>query len=164
MTDHHDHHHASPADLASVGNRGAFIMQIGILSNLGLAVIKLLGGMAFNSKSLTADAWHSFTDVTADLLALFAIFLQARLAKTSLKRSTITTTEHLLSLMTAGVLVAAGVHLGWESGVALQGHFLGGQGSGSLEDGDSAPSFHAIWAAALTIVVKETLYYRSKCH
>lgn len=148
----------TPPKSARNQDRASWVVQVGLLSNLGLAVVKLLGGWTFHSKALTADAWHSFTDLTTDALALFALYLSTSLQKTTLRPSTAGKMENVLSLLATGLLVATGVHLGWESVMALR--ILDRSPDATADY--SAPSLQAIWPAALTVFVKEWLYHMSE--
>lgn len=177
----HDHHHHA-GDLlksTSIGSSGTRIVQLGLISNLALALIKLASGWALRSKSLTADAWHSFGDLIVDCLALFALILSSVLHKTSKSETATARIERMLSMAAAGLLIYTASHVGWESLVALQAH----SSAGSLTNDkistnhtigqhhhhhhhdpmeEESPSLQAIWPAALTFVVKEWLYRASK--
>lgn len=61
--------------LREAGWRGA---QLGLLSNAGLAVIKLLAGVVGHSYALVADAIESSADVLASLVVLGGLRLAAR--------------------------------------------------------------------------------------
>ena len=51
-------------------NPGTKVTLIGILSNITLSVIKLIGGIIGNSAALVADAVHSFSDLLTDAIVL----------------------------------------------------------------------------------------------
>jgi Co/Zn/Cd efflux system component len=57
----HSHHHHDNTYLVSKNKNdaGVRITRIGLFSNLGMAIAKGLGGYAFNSQSMIADAWVS---------------------------------------------------------------------------------------------------------
>ncbi|MCK5098058.1 MAG: cation transporter, partial [Desulfobacteraceae bacterium] len=49
------------------------ITLIGLVINLLLSVIKFLIGFFGNSQAVVADALHSFSDTTSDLVILFGV-------------------------------------------------------------------------------------------
>ena len=51
-------------------NPGTKVTIIGILSNIILSVIKLIGGIVGNSAAMVADAVHSFSDLLTDVIVL----------------------------------------------------------------------------------------------
>ncbi|KYK61765.1 cation efflux family protein [Drechmeria coniospora] len=172
---HHHHHHHDNTYLISANKNdsGVRITRIGLLSNLGMAVAKFIGGWAFNSKSMTADAWHSIADLASDILTLATV-------SWSLKPPTdrfpmgFGKVESLGSLGVSGMLLLGGFYMGWESAISLFGHFSpetahilehmgGGHGHGHSHSHSAAslgiPSIHAAWLAAGTILIKEWLYH-----
>jgi cobalt-zinc-cadmium efflux system protein len=58
------------------GQRGA--LAFALIVNAGFLVAEVLGGMAFHSLALMADAAHTFTDVAALAVALLALALTTR--------------------------------------------------------------------------------------
>lgn len=160
MTSHESHHHHASALLKSPdGGKGARIIQIGLLCNLGLALIKLAGGWMLNSKALTADAWHSFSDLTTDILALVAVAVSSfSQSQTKISATTTARIERLLAIMAAGLLMTTAVHLGWDAVSSIRDQMMG---QSALSD--VKPSIQAVWPAILTVVVKESLYHASTC-
>lgn len=140
-----------------------------------MAIAKFAGGWAFNSKAMTADAWHSITDLASDVLTLATV-------SWSLKPPTdrfpmgFGKVESLGALGVSGMLLGGGMYMGWESGMALYGHFYPEAAHNILEHVGHAhshshsasalgiPSMHAAWLAAGTILIKEWLYHASKSH
>ncbi|KAI5459924.1 cation efflux family-domain-containing protein [Mariannaea sp. PMI_226] len=168
------HHHHDNAYLTSTdkSDPGVRITRIGLLANLGMAIAKFAGGWAFNSKAMTADAWHSITDLASDILTLATVSWSIK-PPTERFPQGFGKIESLGSLGVSGMLLAGGLYMGWESGMSLYGHFypeaahdiLGHVGHGHghshshnpLEMG--IPSIHAVWLAAGTILIKEWLYH-----
>jgi cobalt-zinc-cadmium efflux system protein len=72
VTHVHDHGHG----VVRAGQRGALV--VALVANLVFLVVEVLGGLAFNSLALVADAAHNFTDVAALAIALVALMLTAR--------------------------------------------------------------------------------------
>ncbi|KJZ77044.1 hypothetical protein HIM_03365 [Hirsutella minnesotensis 3608] len=170
---HHHHHDNSYLISANKNDSGVRITRIGLLSNLGMAIAKFIGGWAFNSKAMTADAWHSIADLASDILTLATV-------SWSLKPPTdrfpmgFGKVESLGSLGVSGMLLFGGFYMGWESAISLYGHFnpeaahhilehFGGHGHGHSHSHSAAslgiPSIHAAWLAAGTILIKEWLYH-----
>ncbi|KHO00700.1 Cation efflux protein [Metarhizium album ARSEF 1941] len=166
---HHHHHDSTYLTSANRNDPGVRITRIGLVSNLGMAIAKFVGGWAFNSKSMTADAWHSIADLASDILTLATV-------SWSLKPPTdrfpvgFGKVESLGSLGVSGMLLVGGFYMGWESAISLYGHFnpegahhifehLGHGHSHSHSPSDlGIPNIHAVWLAAGTILVKEWLY------
>lgn len=175
---HHGHHHHDNSYLISANRNdsGVRITRIGLLSNLGMAVAKFVGGWAFNSKAMTADAWHSIADLASDVLTLATISwsLKPPSPRFPLGFGKI---ESLGSLGVSGMLLSGGLYMGWESALSLFSHFNPeaarellkhvGHGHGHAHGhshgaaGLDIPSIHAAWLAAGTICVKEWLYRAS---
>lgn len=169
------HHHHDNAYLTS-GNKddpGVRITRIGLVSNLGMAIAKFAGGYAFNSKAMTADAWHSITDLASDILTLATVTWSLK-PPTDKFPMGFGKVESLGSLGVSSMLLAGGLYMGWDSGISLYGHFYPEAAHGILEHvghghshshGAAAlgiPSMHAAWLAAGTILIKEWLYHASK--
>lgn len=172
----HHHHHHDNAFLTSTNKNdpGVRITRIGLLSNLCMAIAKFAGGWAFNSKAMTADAWHSITDLASDILTLATVSWSLK-PPTDRFPQGFGKIESLGSLGVSGMLLAGGLYMGWESGLSLYGHFYPEAAHGIMEHvghghshshGAAAlgiPSMHAAWLAAGTILIKEWLYHASKC-
>ena len=173
----HSHHHHDNTYLTSLktDDPGVRITRIGLLSNLGMAVAKFIGGWAFNSKAMTADAWHSLADLASDVLTLATISWSLRPPSERFPMG-FGKVESLGSLGVSGMLLIGGVYMGWESAVSLYGHFnpeaahhiFEHVGHGHSHSHNPAelgiPSIHAVWLAAGTILIKEWLYHASKSH
>lgn len=169
---HHHHHDSTYLTSANKNDPGVRITRIGLLSNLGMAIAKFIGGWAFNSKSMTADAWHSIADLASDILTLATV-------SWSLKPPTdrfpmgFGKVESLGSLGVSGMLLVGGFYMGWESAISLYGHFnpegahnlfehVGHAHGHSHNPADlGIPNIHAVWLAAGTILIKEWLYQAS---
>lgn len=166
------HHHHDNAYLTS-GNKddpGVRITRIGLVSNLGMAIAKFAGGYAFNSKAMTADAWHSITDLASDILTLATVTWSLK-PPTDRFPMGFGKVESLGSLGVSSMLLFGGLYMGWDSGISLYGHFypeaahdiLAHAGHGHSHSHGAAalgiPSMHAAWLAAGTILIKEWLYH-----
>ncbi|KKA26764.1 hypothetical protein TD95_001709 [Thielaviopsis punctulata] len=174
---HHHHHHHDNIYLTSKNKNdaGVRITRIGLLSNLGMAIAKGIGGYVFHSHAMVADAYHSLTDLASDILTLATV-------SWSLKEPTRTyptgfgKIESLGSLGVSGMLLTGGLLMCWSSLVALLTQLgidsaaLGGLLAHAHDHGHShshshmevgAPSLHAAWLAGGTIMIKEWLYQKT---
>ena len=172
----HTHHHDN-AYLTSTNKNdpGVRITRIGLLSNLGMAIAKFIGGWAFNSKAMVADAWHSIADLASDILTLATVSWSLKAPSERFPMG-FGKVESLGSLGVSGMLLVGGLYMGWDSAITLITHFnpdaahgiLGhlGHGHGHSHSHGAAslgiPSMHAAWLALGTILVKEWLYQASK--
>jgi divalent metal cation (Fe/Co/Zn/Cd) transporter len=170
---HHHHHHHDNVYLTSKNKNdaGVRITRIGLYSNLGMAIAKGIGGYVFHSHAMIADAWHSVTDLASDILTLMTV-------SWSLKDPTkefptgFGKVESLGSLGVSGMLLAGGLLMGWSSiigvltqiGVdpSLMESLAHDHGHSHSHSHSGAPSIHAIWLAAGTVLIKEWLYHASK--
>ncbi|KAM0249927.1 hypothetical protein ACHAP5_002520 [Fusarium lateritium] len=169
---HHHHHDNGYLTSGNKDDPGVRITRIGLISNLGMAVAKFAGGWAFNSRAMTADAWHSITDLASDVLTLATVTWSLK-PPTDKFPMGFGKVESLGSLGVSSMLLAGGLYMGWDSGISLYGHFYPEAAHGILEHvghghghshshGAAAlgiPSMHAAWLAAGTILIKEWLYH-----
>lgn len=171
---HHHHHHDNTYLVsANKNDPGVRITRIGLISNLGMAIAKFVGGYTFNSRAMTADAWHSIADLASDILTLATVSFSLKPPSERFPMG-FGKVESLGSLGVSGMLLVGGLYMGWESALSLFGHFypdmaheiLHHVGHGhSHSHGYSnldIPSVHAAWLAGGTILVKEWLYRASK--
>ncbi|EPQ64365.1 Bgt-2724 [Blumeria graminis f. sp. tritici] len=173
---HHHHHHHGHAQSSHHDNSyltstnksdaGVQITRLGLFSNLGMAIIKAVGGYTFNSQALVADAWHSLTDMASDILTLATVSWS-----TKPPSSTFPTgygkVESLGALGVSGMLVIGGGFMCLNSCEILYAHFLLDNVAeaavyghhGHIHGSHTGPSLHAAWLALGTIFVKEWLYH-----
>ncbi|EAA33576.3 mitochondrial metal transporter 2 [Neurospora crassa OR74A] len=172
----HHHHHHDNVYLTSrnKADAGVRITRIGLYSNLGMAIAKGLGGYAFNSQSMVADAWHSLTDLASDILTLATVSWSLRPPTENFPLG-FGKVESLGSLGVSSMLLFGGLFMCMNSCTSLYAHFFldpaaaaqllehaHGHGHGHHHHhGVSAegPSLHAAWLAAGTVAVKEWLYH-----
>lgn len=167
---HHHHHDTTYLVSRNRSDPGVRITNIGLASNLAMAVAKFVGGWAFNSKSMVADGWHSLTDLASDVLTLATVSYSIK-PPTDRFPMGFGKIESLGSLGVSGMLFVGGCYMGWESAISLYGHFnpeaaahvLEHVGHGHSHSHSAAslgiPSIHAAWIAAGTILIKEWLYH-----
>lgn len=123
-----------------------------------MVFIKAIGGYLFSSKSLLADAFHSSTDILADLVTLFTVLFSRGDTKSE------RIIEGLGSLCVSGFIFTGGAALAIH-GLAGMRPYLGGQmkwldvieseGDSILDD---LPNVLASWVALASILAKEWVY------
>ena len=124
---------------------------VGVLGNLALALFKLAAGIMGNSAALVSDAVHSASDVLATAIA----FAGARIAMKDADEHHPyghERFEQLAALALAVILAAAGIGIGY---AGLQTVF-GGHAP------ESAPGAIALVAAAVSIAVKEAMFWYTR--
>lgn len=131
------------------------VTLVGSAGNMGLFAFKLIAGILGHSSAMVADAVHSLSDFITDVIVLVFVSLSAKPQDASHdyghgKFETIATFFIGLALVAAATgIILAGI-------LSLVEWFQGAQ----LE----APSMLALWAALLSIAVKEILYhYTAHC-
>ncbi len=125
------------------------VTLVGSIGNLVLLTFKFLAGVLGHSAAMIADAAHSLSDFVTDVIVLAFVRIGARPQDASHdyghgKFETLATFFVALALVAAavGIIVSGAVKFaGW-----LQGETL------------SKPGTIALWAALISIVVKELLY------
>ena len=129
----------------------ARMSAVGIGGNILLTVIKLIAGIVGNSMALVSDAVHSSSDVLATAIA----YVGDRVARREADEKHPYGHERFEELAAAALsLVLAGVGIG-----------IGYAGINSLLNGGAtgeAPSMLALVAAAISIVVKEAMFWYTR--
>lgn len=126
------------------------VTLVGSAGNVVLLTFKFIAGVLGHSSAMLADAVHSLSDFLTDVVVLVFVRISAKPQDESHdyghgKFETIASFLIGLALMAAatGIIVAGGVKLAsWLGGEQL-----------------AAPGRLALWAALLSIVVKEVLYH-----
>ena len=125
------------------------VTLIGSAGNVVLLTFKFIAGILGHSSAMIADAVHSLSDFVTDLVVLVFVGISAKPQDPSHdyghgKFETIASFLIGLALVGAatGIIIAGGLKLlAWWDGETLE-----------------APGWLALWAALLSIVVKEVLY------
>ncbi|KAI1324859.1 cation efflux family-domain-containing protein [Xylariaceae sp. FL0255] len=166
---HHHHHDNVYLTSQNKNDAGVRITRIGLYSNLGMAIAKGFGGVAFNSQAMIADAIHSVTDLASDVLTLATISWSLKPPTTQFPTG-FGKIESLGSLGVSSMLLIGGIWMGYGSLISLYGHFfLDPHAAAELaahahahshghDHGSVIPSLHAAWLAAGTVAIKEWLY------
>lgn len=126
------------------------VTLIGSASNVALMVFKFIAGTLGHSSAMIADAVHSLSDFLTDMVVLVFVRISSKPQDASHdyghgKFETIASFLIGLALLGAAIgIIIAGVNkmVSWFGGESL-----------------SAPSLLALWAALLSILVKELLYH-----
>ncbi|KAI0816269.1 cation efflux family-domain-containing protein [Xylaria sp. FL0064] len=163
---HHHHHDNVYLTSQNKNDAGVRITRIGLYSNLGMAVAKGVGGYAFNSQAMVADAIHSATDLASDILTLATISWSLK-PPTDKFPTGFGKIESLGSLGVSSMLLFGGLWMGYGSLLTLYGQFfldpvtaaeLASHAHGH-DHAAALPSLQAAWLAAGTVAIKEWLYH-----
>ena len=125
------------------------VTLVGSAGNVALLTFKFIAGILGNSSAMIADAIHSLSDFVTDLLVLAFVSISAKPQDQSHeyghgKFETIATFLIGLALVAAATgIIVSGVQklMSWWNGNPIE-----------------APGWIALWAALLSILVKEVLY------
>jgi cation diffusion facilitator family transporter len=125
------------------------VTLVGSIGNLLLVVFKFVAGILGRSSAMIADAVHSLSDFITDVIVIIFVGISAKPQDESHdyghgKFETLASFFVALALLGAagGIIVSGGGKLiDWMNGVELE-----------------APGMLALWAALLSIAVKEVLY------
>lgn len=134
--------------------RNRTVMQlsiVGVAGNVFLAVFKFIAGILGNSMALVSDAAHSASDVLATAVAYVGDRIARRGADESHPYGH-ERFEQIAAAILALILLAVGIGIGY-AGVESLVH-------GYAEK--SAPSVLALVAAAVSIVVKEAMFWYTR--
>ncbi len=125
------------------------VTLVGSAGNAALLTFKFIAGVMGNSSAMIADAVHSLSDFVTDILVLVFVSISAKPQDTSHdyghgKFETIASFLIGLALVAAatGIVVSGALKLwAWWGGAELE-----------------SPGWIALWAAVLSVVIKELLY------
>lgn len=118
-------------------------------ANLLLSFVKLAAGLVGRSSAMVADAVHSFSDLVSDFVVLVMVRVASR-GKDKSHDYGHGKFETLATVMVSLLLLVVGARLMAEAVGRIRQVLAGGQ----LE----APGMIALWAALISIAVKELLY------
>lgn len=138
-------------------NSGGFTLAIkvsrqSIAVNLLLSAGKLAAGILGRSAAMISDAVHSASDVLSTIIVMVGLKLSARAADRDHEYGH-ERLECIAAVLLAAVLALTGVGIG----------ISGVKGILSAQDGGLAiPSMLALWAAVISIAVKEGMYWYTR--
>ncbi len=121
----------------------------GALANLGLSALKMIAGLVGKSSAMVADAVHSLSDLVSDLVILVMVKLSAKERDKSHDYGH-GKYETLATLFVSLLLVVVGARILAESFGRIRAVMTGTE----IE----TPKLIALWAALISILVKEGLY------
>lgn len=125
------------------------VTWIGFAVNLALSAGKLFAGIRGHSSAMVADAIHSVSDFATDLVVLLFVRVSAKPRDEDHDYGH-GKYETLATLIIGAALAGVGVKLLWNGGVAIRDF-----ARGILP---ARPDAVALWAAGVSIGVKELLY------
>lgn len=135
--------------MTSREHRISVVTVWGAVANLALSVVKLLAGLFGHSAAMVADAVHSLSDLVSDAVVLVMVRISAK-GEDKGHDYGHGKFETLATLTVSLLLMAVAVKMMVDSVISIK----------SVIDGQTLakPSMVALWAAVLSIVVKELLY------
>ena len=142
--DHHSPHGPHTAQQRTAAAARSTWVSVGV--NLVLSVLQVVVGMQAKSQALIADGLHSFTDLVADFVVLFANH-HASKAPDEEHPYGHQRFETAASLMLGLLLLGVGVGMVWSAVVKVQN-------PGALQQVHVV----ALWVALATLVLKELLF------
>jgi divalent metal cation (Fe/Co/Zn/Cd) transporter len=166
----HSHHHDNTYLVSKNKNdAGVRITRIGLYSNLGMALAKGVGGYIFSSQAMIADAAHSLSDLTSDILTLATLSWSLKPPTPSFPTG-FGKVESLGALGVSAMLLGGGLFMCMNSCEIIYAHWMldahAAAHAAAHAHGHShaaiTPSLNAAWLAAGTVAIKEWLYQASK--
>ena len=130
--------------MANRYRRAGTAAKVGIFSNLGLAVVKAVVGVAAGSIALVADAIHSLADLLTSAVVLVGLRIAERPADENHPYGH-TRAETIAAAFIAGPLTISGFVMAWSAVT-------------NLSTPRPAPEAAALWTALAAVVLKEILY------
>jgi cation diffusion facilitator family transporter len=122
---------------------------LGLIVNLTLGVVKLVGGIAGRSFALVSDAVNSLGDSLASVVVLVGLWYAQRPADEEHPYGH-TRAEAVAASNVALLIVVTSLIVGWEA-------------ISRLSSAHEVPPVWTLWIAAANVVIKETLYrYKSR--
>ena len=126
-------------------DRGIRVTVWGLVLNLLLMGIKLAVGLVVGSAALVADAVHSISDLSTDIVVLLGIRISSRPADESHAYGH-GRFETMATSIIGTILVGAGFFIAWKAGLALYRQEV------------NIPGYPVVVVAVISIVSKEVIY------
>lgn len=130
------------------------VTWVGAAVNVGLAVVKIAGGILGRSNVLLADAAHTLSDLATDAAVLIGVRYWSAPADAGHPHGH-HKIETLITMAIGAALAAVGLTLGWDATASLVAVVSEG---GARPPETGAAGWLAFGAAMLSIVSKEILY------
>ena len=142
-----DQNHNKPiSNLVEDQRAGMKVTWIGLWSNLFLFALKISIGFYGRSQALVADGVHSFSDLFSDLVVLLGL-KYGRMEADEEHPYGHGRIETLASLIVGVILFAIGLGIAWHAALSV------------IDAETMKPSAWAIGVAAVSILVKELMYW-----
>ncbi|HTN33679.1 MAG TPA: cation diffusion facilitator family transporter [Marinobacter sp.] len=132
--------------LASEAKAATNVTVIGMILDIALGFLKVIGGALFHSHALVVDGIHSFTDVASDILVLGTMRI-SRQGPDEDHPYGHQRIETFGTLLLGSILIAVGAALAWENILNL-----------FIDDVTAAPGWPVLVAAGISVVSKEWIY------
>jgi cation diffusion facilitator family transporter len=139
---------ALPGKAQPHSDSGIRVTLFGIVINVTLSFIKLIGGVFSGSVALVADGIHSASDIATDLAVLGGIRLSSKPADPSHPYGH-GRYETLAGGLVAGALILVGFYIAWEAGYAL------------YAQQEVYPGLVVVLVATVSVLAKEWIYRRT---
>ena len=145
----------SPAvyDAAVMKKEATKVSLVNIAGNTALSVFKLLAGILAHSGAMISDAVHSASDVLSSFIVIIGVKLAAREPDRDHPYGH-ERFECLAAIVLAVVLAGTGVLIGYRAVTAIV----------NREDNAAVPGVLALVAAAVSILVKEIMYWYTRAY
>lgn len=131
----------------------SFVTQsVAIVGNVFLSVLKLTAGIISHSGALISDAANSISDIFASLIVLIGIQMSVKEPDSDHPYGH-ERLESIAAIIVAVIILATGFGIGYDG---VKKVFSG------LEDGFITPGKFALIAAAISIVIKEFLFWYTR--
>ena len=137
--------HGFSDDLSS----GLRVTWIGLVVNAVLVVLKLWAGIASLSQALVADAIHSLSDIFSDVVVLLGL-KWGRKDEDDTHPYGHARIETISSMVVGLLLVIVGVGIAYKATLSIYNHDV------------SRPGLMAIYAAAISILLKEAMFWYTR--
>lgn len=128
----------------SLYRQASWAATVGLIANLGLGVVKLIGGLVGNSFALVSDAVNSLGDTFTSAVVLFALKVAQKPPDDEHPYGH-TRAEAIAGTNVALLVIGSALAVGWEALHRL-GHPF------------EAPPVWTLWIAGANVVIKESLY------
>lgn len=117
---------------------------IGLVVNLSLGIVKLIGGLVGHSFALLSDSINSLGDSLSSILVLVALRIAQKPGDAEHPYGH-TRAEAIAASSVALLMIVTALYLGWQTLVGFS-------------HPDVVPATWALWIAAANVVIKEALY------
>ena len=127
------------------------VSVVSIAGNAALSVFKLLAGILAHSGAMISDAVHSASDVLSSFIVIIGVKLSVKAADREHPYGH-ERFECVAAIVLSVVLAATGVLIGWRAIEAIRGG----------TEAQAVPGVLALIAAAVSIAVKEAMYWYTR--